>query len=60
MGADGGSIPDRSDLVRTKAKAKTTDKDLLRELFYLCALSKVSLDPKPLFPLEVSMLLTSL
>jgi hypothetical protein len=41
MGADGGSIPDRRDLVKTKAKAETTDKTLLRELFFLCALSKV-------------------
>ncbi len=42
MGADGGSIPDRRDLVRTKVKAEITDKALLRELFFLCALSKVS------------------
>lgn len=42
MGADGGSIPDRSDLVRTKAKTKTTDRELLREIYFLCALSKVS------------------
>ena len=41
MGADGGSIPDRRDLVKTKAKAELTDKALLRELFLLCALSKV-------------------
>ncbi|ORY32914.1 Rtf2 RING-finger-domain-containing protein [Naematelia encephala] len=51
MGADGGSIPDRRDLVKTKAKAEQTDKALLRELFFLCALSKrplsrpVVLDP---------------
>ncbi|WVQ99520.1 hypothetical protein IAU59_006656 [Kwoniella sp. CBS 9459] len=51
MGADGGSIPDRRDLVRTKAKTEQTDKALLRELFLLCALSKkplsrpVVLDP---------------
>ncbi|OCF32943.1 hypothetical protein I316_05280 [Kwoniella heveanensis BCC8398] len=51
MGADGGSIPDRRDLVRTKAKSEQTDKTLLRELFLLCALSKkplsrpVVLDP---------------
>ncbi|KAL7421944.1 Replication termination factor 2 [Cryptotrichosporon argae] len=40
MGADGGSIPDRRDLVRTKAKSEQTDKALLRELYFLCALSK--------------------
>ena len=42
MGADGGSIPDRRDLVKTKADAQKTDKELLRELFFLCALSRVS------------------
>jgi hypothetical protein len=41
MGADGGSIPDRSDMVKTKARSKVTDKDILREIFFLCALSKV-------------------
>ncbi len=41
MGADGGSIPDRRDLVKTKGKAEQTDKALLRELYMLCALSKV-------------------
>lgn len=45
MGADGGSIPDRRDLVRTKGKAEQTDRALLRELFFLCALSKVSSKP---------------
>ncbi|KAK8864586.1 hypothetical protein IAR55_001836 [Kwoniella newhampshirensis] len=51
MGADGGSIPDRRDLVKTKGKAEQTDKALQRELFILCALSKkpltrpVVLDP---------------
>ncbi|WRT66571.1 uncharacterized protein IL334_003530 [Kwoniella shivajii] len=51
MGADGGSIPDRRDLVRTKATAERTDRSLLRELYVLCALSKkplskpVVLDP---------------
>ncbi|WWC61981.1 uncharacterized protein I303_104568 [Kwoniella dejecticola CBS 10117] len=51
MGADGGSIPDRRDLVRTKAQSGSTDKSLLRELYILCALSKkplsrpVVLDP---------------
>lgn len=42
MGADGGSIPDRSDMVKTKARTRVTDKDILREIFFLCALSKVS------------------
>lgn len=40
MGADGGSIPDRRDLVRTKGKAEKTDKALQRERFLYCALSK--------------------
>lgn len=42
MGADGGSIPDRRDLVKTKGKTEKTDKALLRERFFFCALSKVS------------------
>ena len=42
MGADGGSIPDRRDLVKTKGKLEKTDKALLRERFFFCALSKVS------------------
>ncbi|RXK39346.1 hypothetical protein M231_03425 [Tremella mesenterica] len=51
MGADGGSIPDRRDLVKTKASAAQTDKAVLREQFFLCSLSKrplsrpVVLDP---------------
>ncbi|WVO15936.1 hypothetical protein L204_103601 [Cryptococcus depauperatus] len=40
MGADGGSIPDRRDLVRTKGKTEQADKNTLRELFFLCAISK--------------------
>lgn len=48
MGADGGSIPDRRDLVRTKGKAEVTDKALLRELFFFCALSKVRRVPSAL------------
>ncbi|ORX35712.1 Rtf2 RING-finger-domain-containing protein [Kockovaella imperatae] len=40
MGADGGSIPDRTDLVKTKARTVQTDKAYLRELFLFCALSK--------------------
>lgn len=43
MGADGGSIPDRRDLVKVKGKAEKTDRELERERFYLCALSKKSL-----------------
>ena len=42
MGADGGSIPDRRDLVKTKGKTQITDKALLRELYFFCALSKAS------------------
>jgi len=42
MGADGGSIPDRRDLVKTKGKSEITDRALLRELYMFCALSKVS------------------
>lgn len=44
MGADGGSIPDRRDLVKTKGKSEITDRALLRELYMFCALSKVSPD----------------
>ncbi|KAK4688508.1 replication termination factor 2, partial [Tremellales sp. Uapishka_1] len=44
MGADGGSIPDRSDLVKTKAAPRVADKALLRELYLLCALSKKPLN----------------
>ena len=51
MGADGGSIPDRSDLVKTKAKAVQLDKAHLRELFFFCALSRVSGPRSPLFAL---------
>jgi hypothetical protein len=43
MGNDGGSIPYRIDLVKTKAKEEKTDeKGLARALWLLCALSKVS------------------
>ena len=42
MGNDGGSIPYRIDLVKTKAKEEKTDeKGLARALWLLCALSKV-------------------
>lgn len=47
MGNDGGSIPDRRDLVKTKAKAEQADKQnqILAKWFY-CALSKKPLqDP---------------
>ncbi|TXT07225.1 hypothetical protein VHUM_03395 [Vanrija humicola] len=40
MGADGGSIPDRRDLVKTKGKAEQADKAAQRERFLFCALSK--------------------
>lgn len=40
MGADGGSIPDRRDLVRTKGAAQRTGKAIQREQFLFCALSK--------------------
>jgi hypothetical protein len=54
MGADGGSIPDRRDLVRTKGKAEIQDKALLRELYFFCALSKVSpIDPLFALPLRL-------
>ncbi|GMK55008.1 hypothetical protein CspeluHIS016_0200640 [Cutaneotrichosporon spelunceum] len=40
MGADGGSIPGRRDLVKTRGKAATTGKAVARERFFYCALSK--------------------
>jgi len=41
MGNDGGSIPDRRDLVRTKAKAEQADKaNQTRAKWFFCALSK--------------------
>ncbi|ODO06412.1 hypothetical protein L198_01644 [Cryptococcus wingfieldii CBS 7118] len=40
MGADGGSIPDRRDLVKTKGKTEQLDKAAIRELFLFCALSR--------------------
>ncbi|XP_006457495.1 hypothetical protein AGABI2DRAFT_212936 [Agaricus bisporus var. bisporus H97] len=41
MGNDGGSIPDRRDLVRTKAKAEQADKaNQTRARWHFCALSK--------------------
>ncbi|KAL1411653.1 Replication termination factor 2 [Vanrija albida] len=40
MGADGGSIPDRRDLVKTKGRAEQADKATQRERFLFCALSK--------------------
>jgi hypothetical protein len=51
MGNDGGSIPYRIDLVKTKAKEEKTDeKGLARALWLLCALSKVSENNKGLIP----------
>jgi hypothetical protein len=45
MGNDGGSIPDRRDLVRTKGKAEQADKaNQLRARWFFCALSKVRLE----------------
>ena len=42
MGNDGGSIPDRRDLVRTKGKAEQADKaNQTRARWFFCALSKV-------------------
>jgi len=44
MGNDGGSIPDRRDLVRTKAKAEQADKaNQQRARWFFCALSKKKL-----------------
>ena len=44
MGNDGGSIPDRRDLVKTKAKAEQADKaNQTRARWLYCALSKVCL-----------------
>ncbi|KAF5390516.1 hypothetical protein D9757_002710 [Collybiopsis confluens] len=41
MGNDGGSIPDRRDLVRTKAKAEQADRaNQTRARWFFCALSK--------------------
>ncbi|ESK91294.1 hypothetical protein Moror_2839 [Moniliophthora roreri MCA 2997] len=41
MGNDGGSIPDRRDLVKTKAKAEQADKaNQTRARWFFCALSK--------------------
>ncbi|EPQ61309.1 DUF602-domain-containing protein [Gloeophyllum trabeum ATCC 11539] len=45
MGNDGGSIPDRRDLVRTKAKAEQADKaNQTRARWFFCALSKRRLE----------------
>ncbi|KAI0785915.1 Rtf2 RING-finger-domain-containing protein [Abortiporus biennis] len=44
MGNDGGSIPDRRDLVRSKPKAEQADKaNQVRARWFFCALSKKSL-----------------
>jgi hypothetical protein len=44
MGNDGGSIPDRRDLVRTKPKAEQADKaNQTRARWFFCALSKKKL-----------------
>jgi hypothetical protein len=45
MGNDGGSIPDRRDLVRNKPKAEQADKaNQTRAKWFFCALSKVGPD----------------
>ncbi|KAL5495834.1 RTF2 [Sanghuangporus weigelae] len=45
MGNDGGSIPDRRDLVRTKVKAEQADKaNQTRARWFYCALSKRPLE----------------
>jgi hypothetical protein len=45
MGNDGGSIPDRRDLVRNKPKAEQADKaNQTRARWFFCALSKVCVD----------------
>ena len=42
MGNDGGSIPDRRDLVKNKPKAEQADKaNQMRAQWLFCALSKV-------------------
>lgn len=44
MGADGGSIPRRSEMVKTKGRAETADKDEVNlEKFNLCSLSMTPL-----------------
>ncbi|KAH9850588.1 DUF602-domain-containing protein [Lenzites betulinus] len=49
MGNDGGSIPDRRDLVRTKAKAEQADKaNQVRAVWFFCALSKEPIVSCPL------------
>lgn len=43
MGADGGSYAHRSEMVKTKARVVKGDKDMQREAFKFCTLSKVSI-----------------
>jgi hypothetical protein len=43
MGADGGSYAHRSEMVKTKAREVKGDKEMTREGFKFCTLSKVSL-----------------
>ncbi|KZO99558.1 DUF602-domain-containing protein [Calocera viscosa TUFC12733] len=53
MGNDGGSIPDRRDLVRTKPKAEQADKqNQTRAEWFFCALSKKPLQ-KPVVGCEL-------
>ena len=45
MGCDGGSIPRRDELVKTKKKAEKVDSnELLKTLFFTCFLSKLALN----------------
>jgi len=56
MGNDGGSIPDRRDLVRTKPKAEQADKqNQARAQWFFCALSKRPLQ-KPIVSDELGKL----
>ncbi|GJN90050.1 hypothetical protein Rhopal_003048-T1 [Rhodotorula paludigena] len=59
MGNDGGSIPKRGELVRTKQKrTREDDADRVRQLWAFCALSKVCL-PLPLRSLCLAAKLTT-
>ncbi|KAI6105111.1 Rtf2 RING-finger-domain-containing protein [Pisolithus croceorrhizus] len=54
MGNDGGSIPDRRDLVKNKPKAEQADKaNQIRALWFFCALSKVVLSKSQSSPVHL-------
>ncbi|KAG6837170.1 hypothetical protein H0H93_013760 [Arthromyces matolae] len=54
MGNDGGSIPDRRDLVRNKPKAEQADKaNQTRARWFFCALSKASIIKSPFGPSNI-------